>query len=99
MDDLFLETMEEVLSRLSIFKEEIEGDASYYLMWDDQSQIATEDDRVFDMDFSNNQLEENCELEEDVVQALQQHQEAIIKWVEAQGFEVKKDDKSHEWDE
>ena len=40
------------------------------------------------VDFSYENLVENCEFPQDVALVLQQHREAVIQWIADQGFEI-----------
>lgn len=59
----------------------------HYVMWRGGDQIATEDgDREIPLYVSDEALRENCELDDEDADAIQEHQEAIRQWIRDQGF-------------
>jgi hypothetical protein len=79
-------TEAELLAKLSIQED---GPEEHLVMHGDVGQIAFEDaPGVMAVDFGTDQLIENCEFPEDVVKDLQQHREAIMRWIADRGFKV-----------
>lgn len=83
-------TESEVLAKLSIKLEEISNsDVKYNIVMFNGNQIGLEDGpKSIIMDFTDEELLENCEIDEDEVHALQQHKVAVIDWVMEHGFNV-----------
>lgn len=82
-----------LLARLSIHYEEVVPGPGYHYLALDMGedglcdQVGLEDEPgTMILDFSDEALLENAELDEEDARLLQEHREAVIRWVQSQGY-------------
>ncbi len=82
------------MGRFSLEKEEIDGMPGYWIVLLDRvDQVGLEDSpgRMI-LDASDEQLLENCELEPDDAAHVQESLPSVRAWLEAQGWEIARED-------
>ena len=87
-------SLQELLGRLSVAYDAVTGGTGYHVVLldgdgDGGTQIGLEDDPgTMAMDFSDEALLENAELDGADARLLQEHAGEVVRWVSSRGYKV-----------
>jgi sugar diacid utilization regulator len=81
-------TREELLERLSVISYDDERIVLIAFSGEPSQLAFAEEPGVMLVDFSDENLIENCEFPEKFARDIQQHKAAVIDWIKAQGYQV-----------
>ena len=98
-NDPYIELADEALDYLKIV---LDDDGNNVLLWTLNGLVEigrSIDNKIIVCNFHTDHLELYCGLDEASIQAIQEYEEHIVKWIEDKGFTVRITNIPHEHDE